>query len=328
MRPLRVLTWHVHGSYLSYLSNVRHDLYVPVKPGRPDGYGGRSPGRAWADTVHEVPATEVARLDVDVVLYQHHRNWIVDRWELLSERQRSLPSIYLEHDPPRRSPTETRHPVADPNVLIVHVTHFNRLMWDTGGSPTRVIEHGVVVPDDVRWTGDRARGVCVVNNIARRDRRVGADVLQEVRRHVPIDLVGMNASDVGGIGELPLEDLPAFEAPYRFLFNPIRWTSLGLAVCEAMMIGMPVVGLATTGMVGVVENGVSGYLDNDVSALVGAMRRLLADPDEAAELGRGAREMARRRFGIERFVHDWEDALALVTGTRAPEAPAAARRTA
>jgi Glycosyl transferases group 1 len=319
MRRLRVLTWHVHGSYLSYLSRIRHDLYVPVKPGRPDGYGGRSPGRTWAENVHEVPASEIAQIDVDVVVYQHHRNWLVDRWELLSQRQRSLPSVYLEHDPPRRSPTETRHPVADPNVLIVHVTHFNRLMWDSR-SPTRVIEHGVVVPDHVRWTGERRRGICVVNNIARRDRRVGPDVFDEVRRAVPLDLVGMNATDVGGIGEIPLDDLAAFEAPYRFLFNPIRWTSLGLAVCEAMMIGMPVVGLATTGMVGVVENGVSGYIDNDVAALVRTMRRLLADPAEAAELGRGARETALRRFGIERFVRDWEEALALVTGTRAPVA--------
>lgn len=40
-----------------------------------------------------------------------------------------------------------------------------------------------------------------------------------------------------------------FAARYRFLFNPIRYTSLGLAVIEAMMIGMPVVALGTTDMV-------------------------------------------------------------------------------
>jgi Glycosyl transferases group 1 len=310
---VRVLTWHVHGSYLAYLSRIRHELYLPVKPGRPDGYGGRSPGRQWRSTVHEVPATEVAGLELDAVIYQHHRNWLVDRWEMLSDEQRSLPSIYLEHDPPRGSPTESRHPVDEPNVLIVHVTHFNQLMWNTGDSPTRVIEHGVVVREDVAWTGERARGITVVNNIARRDRRVGPDVFEHARRSIPLDLVGMNAEDLGGAGEVPLDDLAAVEAPYRFFFNPIRWTSLGLAVCEAMMIGMPIVGLATTGMVGVVENGVSGYLDTDVEALIEHMRYLLRNRDEAARLGTGARATAERRFGIDRFVRDWESALELVT---------------
>ena len=30
--------------------------------------------------------------------------------------------------------------------------------------------------------------------------------------------------------------LARFESAYRFFFNPIRWTSLGLAVCEAFLI--------------------------------------------------------------------------------------------
>jgi hypothetical protein len=317
-RPLRVLTWHVHGSYLSYLSHVRHELFVPVAPGRPEGYGGRAPGFAWGDNVHEVPVERVPSLQVDAVIYQHARNWLVDRWQLLSASQRSLPAIYLEHDPPRRSPTQTVHPVDDPSVLLVHVTHFNRLMWDSGRVPTRVIEHGVVSPPGVRWTGHRLRGITVLNNLARRERRVGPDVFERARQAVPLDLAGINAADVGGLGEVPLDRLPHLEAAYRFLFNPIRWTSLGLAVCEAMMVGLPVLGLATTGMVGVVETGVSGYLDNDVDALIGHMRRLLRDYDEAKHLSEGARETARRRFSIDRFVGDWEGALALVTATRPP----------
>ena len=33
MRPLRVLTWHVHGNYLLYLSQAHVEFYLPVKPG-------------------------------------------------------------------------------------------------------------------------------------------------------------------------------------------------------------------------------------------------------------------------------------------------------
>src|SRR5690606_31090709 len=100
--------------------------------------------------------------------------------------------------------------------------------------------------------------------------------------------------------------LPARLAQYRFFFNPIRYTSLGLAVIEAMMVGLPVVALATSEMATVVRNGVNGFADTRPDRLIEAMRLLLADPALAAELGRRARLDARERFGIERFVRDWE----------------------
>ena len=190
----------------------------------------------------------VHRLPLDCVIAQsaeqHERE--PERLGLTAE-QRRAPRIYLEHDPPRAHPTDTRHPVDDPDVLLVHVTAFNALMWDAGRTPTRVIEHGVVVPDGVVYSGEIPRALAVVNNIARRGRRLGHDVLARVRARVPVDLVGMGARDAGGLGEVSHRDLPAFEARYRVFFNPIRYTSLGLAVCEAMMIGMPIVGLATIG---------------------------------------------------------------------------------
>ena len=317
MRRLRILTWHVHGNYLWYLSHVPHDLYLPVKPGRPAGYGGRGATFRWPDNVHEVEAEDVGHLELDCVLSQSHENWRLDREEILSPAQLRLPAIHLEHDPPRESPTDTRHPVDDPEVLLVHVTHFNDLMWDSGRTPTRVIEHGVTVPEDVRYTGELDRGVVVVNGLGRRGRRLGADVFERARQEVPLDLVGMFAEELGGVGEVAPPDLAAFIARYRFFFHPIRYTSLGLAACEAMMLGLPVVALATTEMATVIDNGSSGWIDTDVDRLVERMRELLADPDQARRLGEGARRVARHRFSIERFVRDWDRAFRDATGTLA-----------
>jgi glycosyltransferase involved in cell wall biosynthesis len=108
--------------------------------------------------------------------------------------------------------------------------------------------------------------------------------------------------------------LAAFEARYRFFFNPIRYTSLGLAVIEAMMIGMPIVGLATTEMATAVEDGVSGFLSTDLGRLISRMQDLLADPGEARRLGENARRSASERFSIDRFARDWEDAFATAAG--------------
>ncbi|MBF2006381.1 MAG: glycosyltransferase family 4 protein [Chlorogloeopsis fritschii C42_A2020_084] len=314
MRPLRILTWHIHGSYLYYLTQSQHQFYLPVKPGRPEGYGGRLGGLPWSDNVYDLPASEVKNLNFDCILFQSKRNYLEDQYEILSESQRQLPRIYLEHDPPRENPTNTRHIVDDPNILLVHVTHFNQLMWDNGFTPTRVIEHGVIVPEGIRYTGELEKGLVVVNGLRSRGRRLGADVFARIRREVPLDLVGMGSEELDGLGEIPHHQLPAFASRYRFFFNPIRYTSLGLAICEAMMVGLPIIGLATTEMVTVVENGVSGYVDTNLENLIFRMRQLLSNPNHAQNLSQGATQTAQKRFNIQRFIKDWDATFKSVIG--------------
>jgi len=318
MRPLRVLTWHVHGNYLLYLSRADVEFILPVKPGRHEGYGGRGSTFPFPDRVRDVPASEVREAEFDLVLYQSRRNYEVDGPAILSDRQRQLPRITLEHDPPQEHPVDQRHWFDEPDSLLVHVTPFNALMWDSGRTSTRVIDHGVFIPDGVRYSGEINRGIVVVNHLRERGRRLGLDVFGRARRDVALDLVGMDAESLGGVGEVSPPDLPAFVARYRFFFNPIRWTSLGLAVLEAMTIGLPVVGLATTEMVTAVEHGVSGFLDTDAANLVGPMRDLLADPALARRLGANARRAALGRFSIERFAREWESTFAEVAGRSRP----------
>ncbi len=311
MRPPRVLTWHVHGSYLYYLTQARCEFYLPVQPGH---YGGRTPGYPWGENVFEVPAGEVEGLELDCVLFQSRQNYLQDQFEVLSEAQRRLPRVYLEHDPPREHPTDTAHVVDDPEMLLVHVTHFNDLMWDSGRTPTQVIEHGVLVPEGARYTGELARGLVVINNLRSRGRRLGADLFERARAVVPVDLMGIGSHELGGVASLSLDELWTAGGRYRFFFNPIRYTSLGLAVCEAMTVGLPIVGLATTEMVSAIENGRSGYVSTDLRVVLGRAKELLADPASARRLGAGAREMALERFGIERFCREWEETFAGVSG--------------
>lgn len=316
-RP-RVLTWHVHGSYLYYLSHAPAEFYILSKPGRGPGYLGRYGHFPWGANVHDMPVEQVRDRDFDCILFQAREHYLCDQYEILSPAQQRLPRIYLEHDPPREHPVDTRHFIDDPNTLLVHVTHFNALMWDSGRTPTRVIRHGVKVPETIRYTGDLARGIVIINHIAQRGRRLGDDVYHRARAEVPLDLIGMAADAVpGGIGEIQHHRLPAFQSHYRFFFNPIRYTSLGLAVCEAMMLGQPVVGLATTEMAATVENGVSGYIGTDVDKLIAQMRGLLGNREEAYWLGRGARQYALQHFNIERFGRDWAETFAHVTGREA-----------
>ncbi len=314
MKRYKILIWHVHGSYLYYLTQAPHEFYVPFKPDRKADYIGRFGHIPWGDNLHDVPVGEIKNLDLDCILFQLPHQYLRDQYEILSKEQLKLPKIYLQHDPPDH-PTDSKHLVDDPNVLLIHVTHYNKLMWDSGASPTMVINHGVKIPPQISYSGEIEKGLVVINHLKERGRKLGKDIYEDVLNHVPLDLVGMGAEEMpGGIGEVIHKHLFEFEAKYRFFFNPIRYSSFPLALCEAMAIGLPPVVLATTEMPMAIENDVSGYVDTDIDVLVQRMKELLADPSKAKRLGQGARGYAEAHFNIRRFISDWNQAFDFAVG--------------
>ena len=311
MSRLRVLVWHIHGSYLNALARVDHDWFLPTKPGRPEGYGGRGRTFDLPETVVEVPAERVRDLDLDLVVYQTPKNLLVDGPEIMSGAQQRLPRIYLEHNTPKPDAVNTPHPFADPDGLLVHVTHYNRLMWDNGDTPVATIEHSVAISPGAHASFELPRGVVVVNGPRKRPRIAGYDLFLAAREQVPLDIVGMETDSIGGLGDVPYRDLHHLVGRYRFLYSPMRYTSLPLAVIEAMTLGLPVVALATTELPTVIENGVSGFVSNDPNELIERMLLLLADEQLARRLGDNARRVAEVRFGLDRFRRDWNGAFAL-----------------
>ncbi len=113
------------------------------------------------------------------------------------------------------------------------------------------------------------------------------DIFNKVRKHVPLDLVGMGTEEIG-LGEVLHPQLPEFISRYRFFFNPIRYTSFGLAVCEAMMTGLPVVGMATTEMPAIFSNGVNGIIHTNIDYLIEEMISMIHDKERAVKLGKTA----------------------------------------
>jgi hypothetical protein len=303
-KRIKIFTWHIHGSYLYYLSQGDFEIYVPLDEKKSTGYIGKGTTFPFAENVQEIPISQVKELSLDCILFQTPKNYLEDQFLILSEQQRLLPALYLEHDPPQQIPTETLHVVNDPDTPIVHVTHFNRLMWNNRNSPTYVIDHGIT-SSSAKYSGVLDKGIVVINNLEDRGRRLGYDIFLEVRKHVPLDLIGMDTIKIGGLGEILHPQIPDFISQYRFFFNPIRYTSLGLAVLEAMMIGLPVVGLATTEMVTVIQDGYSGVLHTDVSYLIKEMKRLIYDSEYAATLGAAGKKEVEKRFNIKRFTDDW-----------------------
>jgi glycosyltransferase involved in cell wall biosynthesis len=75
-----------------------------------------------------------------------------------------------------------------------------------------------------------------------------------------------------------------------------------------MMLGMPVVALATTEVPDAVPAD-AGIVTNDVEQLRDGVARLRADRSLAQQMGHAARTHALERFSLGRFLADWDRLL-------------------
>lgn len=315
---MKILMWDVHGGYTDSLVSGTHS-YLFLPPG-PDGRGGlaRYKGSPPPAT-REVTAAELRDDPPDVVVFQRLEELDIVRRQLGRAPGVDLGAIFLEHNTPKTNVPDTCHPLADmPGLQIVQVTYFNDLLWDCGGTPTRVIEHGIADPG-LRYRGDLDRLAFVVNEPVRRWRVTGTDLLRSFEG-MSIDAFGIDAdllpdalqpseAKVSFAGNLSPDALYDELAQRRAYLHLNRWTSLGLSLIQAMLLGLPVVVLDATEASRAVPRE-AGALSSDVTELVGAARTLLQDPEEAAFRGRNARRAALARYGIARFLADWDSAFA------------------
>lgn len=322
---MRILIWHVHGGWMDAFVRGDHTYLLPTDAAR-DAWGLGRGGRPWPEDARELSAGELRDADIDVAVLQRPEE--LERVAELTGRRpgRDLPAVYLEHNTPKRSPVAERHPLADrDDIPLVHVTHFNDVVWDSGRAPTVVIEHGVPDPG-LRYSGRIPRLAFVANEPVRRRRVVGADLLPRFLAAGEIDVYGMGAVElpralavdrraIAPVGDLPPDALHASIAERRCYLHLARWTSLGLSLVEAMTLGLPVVVLDTTEATRAVPPG-AGFVSTSVDALVAAARVLMADPDEAHRLGRASRAAALERYGLTRFLRDWDTLLSDVTERR------------
>jgi hypothetical protein len=310
---MRILLWHVHGSWTTSLVQGDHTYLLPVTPDRgPEGRG-RAQTWDWPAAAVEVTPEALADEDVDVVLLQRPEDLdLADRWLGGRRPGRDLPAVYVEHNTPQGRIADMVHPLADrDDIPVAHVTHFNALLWDTGKAPSLVIEHGVVDPGH-RYTGEIDRAVATINEPVRRTRVAGTDLLPRFADVIGVDLFGIASEDAGGLGNLPQHLLHDEVAKRRCYLHPYRWTSLGLALLEAMHLGVPVVAFDVTEAREAIPPG-AGVVSNRWDVLTSAIRELRADPDHARAVGEAGRRAALERYGLARFLSDWDRLLTEVT---------------
>ncbi|MCU1547640.1 MAG: transferase [Arthrobacter sp.] len=315
---MRILLWHVHGSWTDSFVRGSHEYLLPALAGGGAWGLGRA-GRDWPASVRDIALDALDADSVDAVVLQ--------RPEELAEVARALgrrpgvelPAVYLEHNTPKGGVPNTVHPLADQVAIpLVHVTHFNELFWDGGSARTVVIEHGIPDPGYL-YTGDLPEQAVVVNEPVRRGRVTGTDLLSKFAAAAPLQVFGMGGGglpEATGLpssrlkirGDLRPAELHREMARCRVYVHPLRWTSLGLALLEAMHLGMPVVALATTEATRAVPPE-AGAISTNVDELARCAEMLIKDPEEARRRGLVARSAALERYGLEAFLNAWDTLL-------------------
>ncbi|GAA4284440.1 glycosyltransferase [Brevibacterium daeguense] len=312
---MRILLWHVHGSWTDAFVHGRHEYLLPALPeGGPWGLGRAD--RDWPDSVRDVHPDALASEDIDLVILQRPEE-LAEAERLLGRRLgEELPAIFVEHNTPKGEVPGTVHPLAHQNIIpIAHVTHFNELMWDNGSAPTTVIEHGIRDPG-YQYTGELPHLAIVSNEPVRRWRVTGTDLLPGFAQAGPLDVFGMGADNLAEaiglgpdrltiLGDLKRDHLHREMARRRVYLHPIRWTSLGLSLLEAMHLGMPVVALATTEALRAIPPE-AGVISTNVTELHEAAAQLLAEPEQATRMGVAARQHVLEKYGLGRFLTDWD----------------------
>jgi glycosyltransferase involved in cell wall biosynthesis len=110
-------------------------------------------------------------------------------------------------------------------------------------------------------------------------------------------------SHVRVTGEIPFDDVPRYLVAADVVAVPQRDTTdtvgqVPAKLFDAMALGRPIVSTSVS-MIPEILDGCGVVVEpGDVSALAGAIKRLLDNPDEAAALGRRARERCEARYSF------------------------------
>ena len=197
------------------------------------------------------------------------------------------------------SPTTARTLAADYGVSAERITvappgtDRPKVVRRNNAGPTHLLAVGSVVPrkgydvltDALRLLLDLPWRLTIVGDCSR-DPACAARLQADIARY-------RLAARVRVEDAIPAERLAALYAASDLFVLPSRYEGFGMAYAEAIAYGLPVIG-TTAGAIPDTVPVTAGVLvpPDDVAALATALRRLIEQPDERAQLAAGARAAA------------------------------------
>jgi len=107
----------------------------------------------------------------------------------------------------------------------------------------------------------------------------------------------------------PIRNVREFLSVLDVFAHPSIFEGLGIAVIEAMSMGLAIVATKVDGLAELITDGVEGSLvePNNPIALSKAMKRILSDPALRENMGQRARKKAVEKFSVKTMIQKYEE---------------------
>jgi hypothetical protein len=324
LETLRVLTFNSHQPYLHLLASSLPWAFGIIAPQYPSGAV-----KNWDLQIRPLPGN--AHIYPSVRAAVQDRSWDLvlthNIHDLIDAREISLPKVFLVHGTlsgrilqdqsgiDKALYVKKLRMLLDSNrARIVYISELKRQDW---GIPGTVIRPTVDVRQYGGYRGEIPAILQVCNNIKARGGMMGWDVFAAVTQDMPNLVLGDNKDLPASRRAEDWNDLKEQLRSYRlYLYTPVYPYEDGynLAMLEAMATGMPIATL--NHISSPIRDGYEGVVADSAGELREKVIHLLNNPDEARQLGVGARTRVEKAFPVSEFQNAWESLARELIGDR------------
>ena len=310
---LNILTATTHERYETSLCKTGHNFYALNMPGQ----------KTWDTDYAQIPENYHVidyipdYLDFDIIL-----------------SHTSCQRLQVLHNVIARLQTNTLDKIPIPIIRHTHVlpdvrmdisqqiTGFNSIKVDMDSFISEynaktwnaknpvIIEHGI---DTEFWhpipiKGDRLNAcLSVVNDWPNRDWCCGFNLWRQTTNQLPVSVYGKSPGF--SIPAESVEHLRSIYNNHSIFYNTSLHSPVPTVLMEAMACGCAIVSTNNCMIPEIIEHGYNGLLSNDPNELRTHLETLIKNPDMARKLGDNAVKTIQDKFGINRFVENWNNLL-------------------
>jgi spore maturation protein CgeB/ubiquinone/menaquinone biosynthesis C-methylase UbiE len=327
MAPPRILSFNFHEPYLYLMAKTGLPFDIGLYESGPMARDWQTHYRPIPSNLHLIPEKRW-REDLDKGVYRvllaHNESNALDVSRapcaklLLCHNRRTFLNSTVTTD--SDDPVATFDWLLDTLQEIFSFLFISESKRASYGIPGNVILPGIDVEEYGPYSGKIDTILRVGNLMSQRNLMFDMGFQETVCQGLPNRLVGTNPENPEARPAASFDELRGLYREARCILHVTRQEfedGYNLALLEAMASGMPAVSLANRSSP--IEDGVNGYASFDAVTLRRRLKDLLADRDQAAELGARARETVAKRFPMSRFVDQWRETL--LTAAEQPSRP-------